>query len=264
MSEQPADRESMLDLVAAYALGVLPAADAAHVAAFVLADEEARREFDALRATANLIGTVAEEPVDSARSARMKERLMSTVRADAVAPRRSRTPAPPSTARASAVWGTALAAAAAVVFALVSVIQNLGLRSDLAELQRHAAALQGEAVTARASAELANRMVADLAATDAQRYPIAYGTVIRRGSHVYLALSSLPPVPRGHVYEAWTLAKGAKTVAPSVTFTPSASGMTLVPLPEDADHLAAVALTVELEGGSKVPTTKPTFVQPLS
>jgi hypothetical protein len=264
MSEQPIDREAMLDLVAAYALGVLPAADAAHVAAFVLADPQARREFDELRATANLIGTVAEEPVDSARSARMKERLMSTVRADAVAPQRARTPAAPSTARASAVWGTALAAAAAVVFALVSVIQNLGLRSDLAEAQRRATTMQTAAVTARAATERADRMVADLAASDAQRYPIAYGSVIRRGSHVYLALSALPPIPRGHVYEAWTLAKGAKTVAPSVTFTPSASGMTLVPLPEDADHLSAVALTVELEGGSKVPTTKPTFVQPLS
>jgi anti-sigma-K factor RskA len=264
MSEQPVDREVMLDLVAAYALGVLPAADAAHVAMFILADEEARREFNELRATANAIGTIAEEPVDSTRSARMKDRLMAQVRTDAGTPLRARTPATQSTVRSSAVWGTALAAAAAVVFALVSVIQNLGLRSDLAEAQRRAATLQTAEATARLSAERSSSMLADLAANDAVRYPIANGTVIRRGSHIYLAFSSLPPVPRGHVYEAWTLAKGATTVAPSVTFSPSASGMTLVPLPEDADHLAAVALTVELEGGSKVPTTKPTFVQPLT
>jgi anti-sigma-K factor RskA len=264
MSQQPVDREAMLDLVAAYALGVLPAADAAHVAAFILADSDARREYDELRAVANLVGTVAEEPVDSTRSARMKERLMATVRDDAVAPRRTRTRAPASTVRSSAVWGTALAAAAAVVFALVSVIQNFSLRSDLAEAQRRATTMQAQAATARRAAERADGMLADLAAGDAVRYPIAYGTVIRRGSHVYLAFSSLPAVPRGHVYEAWTLAKGAKTVAPSVTFVPSASGVTLVPMPEDADHLAAVALTVEVEGGSKVPTTKPTFVQPLS
>jgi hypothetical protein len=194
----------------------------------------------------------------------MKERLMATVRADARAPQRPGSPAAPSTVRSSAVWGTALAAAAAVVFALVSIIQNLGLRSDLAEAQRHAIALQAEATGARHAAERASGMLADLAASDAQRYPIAYGSVIRRGTHLYLALTALPAVPRGHVYEAWTLPIGAKTMAPSVTFAPSASGMTLVPLPEDASHVSAVGLTVELDGGSKVPTTKPTFVQPLS
>ena len=258
------DREAMLELVAAYALGVLPAADAAQVAAFVLADPEARREYTDLRAAANLIGTIAEEPVDSARSERMKGRLMATVRGEAPGARRPPAPTVSGTARSSAVWGTALAAAAAVVFALISVIQNFGLRSDLAEAQRRAAASQSQAVAARASAERANHMLADLSAPDAKRYTVPYGTVVRRGSHVYLALTSLPPLPRGHVYEAWTLAKGAKTVAPSVTFAPTVNGVTLVPLPEDANHLAAVALSVEPDGGSRAPTTKPAFVQPLS
>jgi anti-sigma-K factor RskA len=264
MSEQPVDREAMLDLVAAYALGVLPPDDAAPVAAFILADEEARREYNALRSTANLVGTIAEEPVDSARSARMKERLMARVRNEAAIGPRTRATAASSTIRSSAVWGTALAAAAAVVFALVSVIQNFTLSSELAEAQRKTTVLQGEASAARLSAERSQRMLADVSAGDAVRYSVAYGTVIRRGSHVYLALTALPPVPRGHVYQAWTLAKGAKAVSPSITFTPSGNGVTIVPLPEDADHLSAVALTVEPDGGSKTPTTKPAFVQPLS
>ena len=262
MTEQPMDREAMLELVAAYALGVLPASEARAVAAFILTDPAARLEYDELRVTASLVGTIAEEPVDSARSARMKERLLSTVRAEAIP--RVRPAAPASTARSSAVWGTALAAAAAVVFALVSVIQNFSLRSDLAEAQRRAVTLASEATTARASAVLANRMLADLSAPDAQRYAVAYGTIVKRGPHLYLALSSLPALARGHVYEAWTLAKGAKTVAPSVTFVPSGNGLTLVPLPEDATKLAAIALTVELEGGSRTPTTKPSFIQPLT
>jgi anti-sigma factor RsiW len=260
---EPMDRDAMLDLVAAYALGVLPSSDAAAVAAFILADEEARREYNALRSTANLVGTIAEEPVDSQRSARMKERLMATVRVDAVAGQRTRTPAPASTVRSSAVWGTALAAAAAVVFALVSVIQNLGLRSDLAEAQRKTTTLQAQAVTARLAAEHTDRVLADLAASDAQRYSVALGTVIRRGPHVYLALS-LPPLPRGHVYEAWTLAKGGTTMSPSITFRPSGNPVTLIPLPEDGDNLAAVALSVEPDGGSKAPTTKPAFLQTFS
>lgn len=253
------DRDTLMDLVASYALGVLPAADHAIVAAFILSDPEARREFEELRTTANFIGLAAEEPVDSARSARMKERLMATARGD-VAPRR----APMSAARTSAMWGTTLAAAAAVVFALVSVIQNFGLRSDLHEAQTRVVALQTRIDADRRTVQRDRRMLTDLTASDAKRYTVAYGTVVTRGEHVYLALGSLPPLPAGKVYQAWTLARGAKAVAPSVTFTPSVNGLTLVPIPDAAGSLAAVAVSVEPQGGSRQPTTKPAFVQPLS
>jgi anti-sigma-K factor RskA len=79
-----------------------------------------------------------------------------------------------------------------------------------------------------------------------------------------MALASLPPLPRGKVYQAWTLSKGAKSMTPSVTFSPSSSGITLVPIPDKSGSLAEVAVSVEPEGGSRAPTTKPAFVQPLS
>jgi hypothetical protein len=184
---------------------------------------------------------------------------MAAVRNDA-APRR----VPVSATRSSAMWGTTLAAAAAVVFALVSVIQNFGLRSDLSDAQGRVATLQTRIDAEQRTVARDRRMLTDLAAGDAKRYPVAFGTVVTRGAHVYLALSSLPPLPRGRVYQAWTLARGAKAVAPSVTFSPSQEGLTLVPLPEDAGNLAAVAVSVEPEGGSRQPTTKPAFVQPFS
>jgi len=252
------DREALLDLVAAYALGVLPSSEQGLVAALILADPAARREYDELRATANLVGLSAEEPVDSARAARMKERLMTAVRND-VSPRRT----PSSATRTSAMWGTTLAAAAAVVFALVSVIQNFGLRSDLHESQQRVVALQTRIAADRRTVERDRSMLTDLTASDAKRYTVAYGTVVTRGEHVYLALGSLPALPPGKVYQAWTLARGAKAVAPSVTFTPSQNGLTLVPIPEGAGNLAAVAVSVEPQGGSRQPTTKPAFVQPL-
>jgi anti-sigma-K factor RskA len=256
---EPMDREMLLDLVASYALGVLPATQCSLVSAFILSDPEARREYDELRATANLVGLSAEEPVDSARAARMKERLMANVRSDA-APRRL----PGSATRTSAMWGTTLAAAAAVVFALVSVIQNFGLRSDLHEAQTRVATLQTRIDADRRTVQRDRRMLTDLTASDAKRYTVAYGTVVTRGEHVYLALASLPALPPGRVYQAWTLARGAKAVAPSVTFTPSQNGLTLVPIPDNAGSLAAVAVSVEPQGGSRQPTTKPAFVQPLS
>jgi anti-sigma-K factor RskA len=257
----PMDRDQLLELVAAYALGVLPATEQGLVAALILTDAEARREYDDLRPTANMIGLSAEEPVDSARSARMKERLMATVRNDvAAAPRR----APATAVRTSAMWGTALAAAAAVVFALVSVIQNFGLRSDLHEAQLHVATLQNGVDVERRRVALDRRMLTDLTASDAKRYAVNYGTVVQRGANVYLALASLPPLPRGKVYQAWTQARTAKVMTPSVTFTPSGNGLTLVPIPDKTGTIGAVAITVEPEGGSRQPTTKPAFVQPLT
>jgi anti-sigma-K factor RskA len=81
---------------------------------------------------------------------------------------------------------------------------------------------------------------------------------------MYLTLAKLPPLPRGKVYQAWTLPKGAKAVQPSLTFSPNADGVAVVALPVDASKVGAVAVSVEPEGGSKTPTTTPTFVRPIS
>jgi hypothetical protein len=264
MNETP-DNDAMFDLVAAYALGVLPRSEHALVTAYLLANPQARAEFEALRPVADLVGLAAEEPVDSSRTARMKQRVMATVKAQAPAPV-SPAGAARRTAGEHSSWfvGAGLAAAAAVVFALVSTIQNFSLRSDLANANSRAASLQAQ-IAQNERVRLRDReMVADLIATDAQRFAVPQGEVIKRGSHVYLTLHSLPPLPRGHVFQAWTIAKGAKTLAPSIVFTPSAVGNAVVALPENAETLAVVALSVEPEGGSKAPTTKALFVRPLT
>ncbi|GAC1542629.1 MAG: anti-sigma factor [Candidatus Velthaea sp.] len=262
------DREAMMDLVAAYALGVLPESEARQVSAFIARDDAAHAEFEALRPAANAVGLAAEEPIDSARSIRMKDRLMATVRAQAaaakVAPIASARGAQSANGNRSVMWGSGLAAAAAVVFAFVSTIQNFSLRSDLANANRRANTLQTQIASNERVQSRDREMVADLVSADAQRFKVPQGDVVRRGVHVYFALRSLPALPKGKVYQAWTLAKGAKAVAPSVTFLPNAGGVAVIALPENAGNLAAVALSVEPEGGSKSPTSKPTFIRPLS
>ncbi len=252
-----------MDLVAAYALGVLPLTEQRLVTAYILENSAARAEFEALRPVADIIGFAAEEPVDSARSVRMKKRLMSAVAQQAeanVVPLRS------SRRTGGSSWfvGAGLATAAAVVFALVSTIQNFSLRGDLANANARSAALQSQIAQNERVQTHDREMVADLVASDAQHYAVPEGEIVRRGTHIYLTLHSLPALPRGKVYQAWTLAKGSKTVAPSSLFTPSATGSAVVALPENAQNLAAVALSVEPEGGSKAPTSKPTFIRPLS
>jgi anti-sigma-K factor RskA len=132
----------------------------------------------------------------------------------------------------------------------------------LHEAQLRLANLQAGAAVDRHTVERDRTMLADLAASDAKRYAVPYGTVVTRGASVYLALDALPPLPRGKVYQAWTLARGATAMTPSVTFAPNADGTTLVPLGADARATAAVAVSVEPDGGSRQPTTKPAFVQP--
>ena len=265
MSE-PTQRDAMLENVALYALGVLPREDVALVTAFIAHDEEARREYDELRTTADTLAHTAEEPVDSATSARIRERLMARVRADAAD---ARVPAAARRRTGSAVypvwmWGTGLAAAAAIVFSFITAGQDFALRGQLASAQRRTTALSTQlAQTGRVGAR-DRQALTDLVSPDAKRYEVASGAVVVRGEHVYFALSKLPALPKGRVYQAWTLPKGATAVTPSVTFSPNADGVAVVALPVEANRIAAVALSVEPEGGSKTPTTKPTFVRPLS
>jgi anti-sigma-K factor RskA len=261
MIDKP-DREQMLESVALYALGVLPREEAALVAAFIANDDDARREYLDLRAAADALAHTAEEPVDSARSSRMKERLMARVRSDAaaggVARRRIAVVYP------AWMWGTGLAAAAAIVFALVSVVGDVNVRGELSATRHRNDALRSELASSQRVAASDRRTLTDLLASDAKRYDVAAGTIVVRRDRIYFAFSKLPPLPRGHVYQAWTAPKGATTMQPSVTFTPNADGVAVVALPVDATRVGVVAVSVEPEGGSKAPTTTPTVVAPLT
>jgi hypothetical protein len=256
------NREAMLESVALYALGVLPRAEAAFVVSFIANDDEARREYEDLRAAADAIAHSAQEPVDSARSARMKERLLARVRSDAAAgtvvARRS------SAAYPAWLWGTGLAAAAAIVFSLVTVVSDIGVRGDLATAQRRTATLQQQLAQNERTAARDRQALADLIAPDAKRYQVANGSVILRRDRLYVALSNLAPPPKGHVYQTWTAPKGSTTMIPGRTFLPNPGGVTVVPLPVDASRVGVVAVSVEPEGGSKAPTSTPTFVRPLT
>jgi anti-sigma-K factor RskA len=257
------NREAMLESVALYALGVLPREEAAFVVSFIANDDEARREYADLRAAADAVAHTASEPVDSATSARMKERLLARVRADAAAgtvvPRRA------AAAYPAWLWGTGLAAAAAIAFSLVTVVQDVNVRADLAATQRRAATLQTQLAQNDRTAARDRQTLADLIAPDAKRYQVAQGSVVLRRDRLYFALSKLPPPPKGHVYQAWTAAKGSTTMAPGPTFVPNpGGGVTVVPLPVDATRVGVVAVSVEPEGGSKAPTSTPTFVRPLT
>jgi anti-sigma-K factor RskA len=261
MSDQ--QDHAMLDDVALYALGVLPAAQAQAVREHMATCKLCQAEYDALAPAAALVGVSAETAGDAkvCPSTLLKPRIMKKVRSEAAAAKAS---SPAGRSQRAPVWPAYLVAAACFAIALISTIGNIALNDQL-----HAAQAQLAALTQRSNAlarTLAQEHVtlADMLGTDTKRYEVTGGAVITRGSHVYLAMSTMPEPPKGQVYQAWTLAKGAKKVAPSVTFVPDAHGATVISLPIDARTTAAVAVSLEPDGGSKQPTTKPILLVPLT
>jgi anti-sigma-K factor RskA len=221
--------DELLDSVAAYALGVLRPGEAAQVAEHLETCERCREEYRFMRPAVTAVAYSAEASADAsggvgAVSPLLKARVMQRVRLEAAKP------------PARSAWAAYLVAAACLAIALLSGLAYLSLDSRYARQQQ---------------------TIADLAAPDARRYAFGTGEVLTRDGRLYIAMSSLAEPPPGHVYQAWTLPRGATAMAPSSTFSPVRGGATVIRLPEAADGVAAVAVSVEPAGGSKQPTTKP-------
>lgn len=228
--------DEQLDNVAAYALGLLPPAEASVVAAHLKTCERCREEYQFLAPAVTAIAYSAEACSDpgsgaTAASPLLKARIMKQVRAEA------------APARAPRAWPAYAVAAAAIAIAILTGLLDLSLSRQL----------DGE----RAQRANEAQVVADLTAPDSRHHRFAGGDVLTNGNRLYLTMRGLPKPAPGHVYQAWTLPKGAKRVAPSVTFEPLGDGVAFVRLPEEATTLAAVAVSVEPAGGSQQPTTKP-------
>lgn len=225
--------DEMLDNVAAYALGVVPPDEAATILEHLQSCAECQEEYRLLRPAVTAVAYAAETPADVSISPLLKARIMREVRATIVP------------ARQRPRW-LPYAAAACLILAIVTGLFNLELKTQLVGM-RERVAQQEQTVT-------------DLAAGDARRYPFTGGEAVTRDGRLYLALQHVPKPPAGKVYQAWTLAKGAKAVTPSVTFEPADNGATVVRLPAAPVTLAAVAVSIEPTGGSKQPTSKPIAV----
>ncbi len=224
--------DEMIDNVAVYALGALPANEAHAVAAHLRTCAECRQEYDALRPAVTAMASSAEVNDANGPGPLLKARIMREVRRTAPA----RVPA-----NRSQTWS---AAAAAVVVAAGGIFAVASLVTGHMHRDAQMIAAQSEAL-------------GDLAA--GKRYRFADGAVVVRGTHLYVTMPKMHMPPKGMVYQAWTLPKGSKKMAPSITFMPS-NGETVVRLPQSADGVTAVAVSVEPAGGSLQPTSKPIAV----
>ncbi len=156
-----------------------------------------------------------------------------------------------------AAWPAYLVAAACFAIALISSIANISLIGQVRAQKHQLAYLQERSTALARSLAVERTELFDMLDSRARHYAVGNGDVITRGSRIYLALHDLPEPPRGKVYEAWTLAKGATKPLAAPTFLPDARGVALIVLPTDARDTASVAVTVEPDGGSREPTAKP-------
>jgi anti-sigma-K factor RskA len=228
--------DEMLDVVAAYALGVLPPQEASAAIDHLKTCEACQAEYRLLQPAVTAVAYSAEACADPTSGAAvvsplLKARIMKRVRGEEKRPQVPR------------VWLAYAAAAACLAFAIVTGFLDVSLNARLGR--------------ERAQSSLQAQTIADFMAPDSKHRQFHDGEVLMHGQRLYIAMHNMPMPPKGKVYQAWTLTKGAKSVAPSMTFMPSAGGMTVVRLPEAATTLAAVAVSVEPEGGSLQPTTKP-------
>ncbi len=251
------DHDAMLENVAVYALGALPHNEAQAVAEHLRTCERCRQEYNTLRPAADAMAYTAE----AAPSPQLRARIM---QAAARNPRNARADVGEMRAVRPIVWPAYAVAAACLAIAIITSAFNISLNEEnhqaqgqVAQLNAHAARLTRELVRQRTA-------LADLISPQSQRYEVASGEIVKHGKRLYIAMQGMPMPPKGKVYQAWTEHKGSKKMTPSVTFVPNRGGVAVVSVPGNADSMAAVAVTVEPDGGSRAPTSKPEFIVKLT
>ena len=246
--------EAMLDDVAVYALGALPPGDARRVREHLRTCAICASEYARLQPVASAVGFSA-ETADDARycpSTLLKPRIMAKIRAEA--PDRQRRTAP---ATRQLLWPAYLVAAACVAIAIVTSVWNVAVTGQLHQARQEAARATTRSRELARSLADERATLSDLMGDEARRYVQGNGEVVALGSRLYVTMHYLTQLPRGRVYQVWTLPKGAKAMVPSSTFVPDAHGVAVIAVGADARTTSAVAVSVEPEGGSKRPTTKP-------
>jgi anti-sigma-K factor RskA len=171
---------------------------------------------------------------------------------------------PQTRGRRPIVWPAYLVAAVCFAVAVTLSLMNLSLIEQLKSAQSQLALAQARSSGLVRDLTGERGTVADLMDESAQRFDIPGGQIVRVRDRLYITMHDLAQPPRGKVYQAWTMPKTSVTLQPSLTFVPDSHGVAVVALSADAKDVAAVEISVEPDGGSKAPTTKPLVVEQLT
>jgi anti-sigma-K factor RskA len=222
-------REHFDDLKGAYVLGALDEGERREFEGYLAAYPELQAEVDELGSVADLLALA---PQEHAPSPELRRNLLESIEdpANASPQRRTR-----SYARIFGPGG--LAVAAVVVLAIVGLsLWNASLRDDNEDLRGTLATRETHELQGSGPAE------------DVR------GEVVEVGDgRAVLMAENLPPTPEGEVYETWLMRGGVPE--PAGLFEPGDGGDAAVPTEGSSDDADAVAVTLELSGGSPAPTS---------
>ena len=265
--------DEFYDSIALLALGVLPAAEAEPLAKHVGMCADCRMLYATMRASSDLVGYQEEalgDRFDEVSRFRLKSRVMKLIRTadpaevEKMAPSLNGKPAKRARPEIHRTWLGWAIATAAIAIAAIDTISNGALRDENDRLSSIATQQSNIATVAFEQARDLDRRVALLTTPGGKRFSLSNGMIVASNGRIVIAMRNLPALPSGKVYQAWTLARGAKLMTPRATFSPDSSGIAFVDVPAALQDVSAVAVSVEPAHGSTEPTTKPAFIRKLS
>jgi anti-sigma-K factor RskA len=241
-----------------YALGSLPAAEAALIRAHVDDCPECKA---ALSETAGALAVFAMTLPQESPSAQARERLMQAIAPTAAAPE----------IRRGWFWIPAFSLACIVLLAAVGVlaVSNSTLRHESLLLQSQLNSQQQQMQSLRnqtAEAAQAQQVLATLRASDTVRFTLVAAnahptpqikTFYRRSTGaVVLTASNLPSLPPGKAYELWFIGTGGGSPIPAGTFRPDNQGNVSLQVSQLSPGAESkmFAVTIEDAAGSATPT----------
>jgi anti-sigma-K factor RskA len=234
---QTGGHEDRRDDLAAYALGALEAAEASELESHLTTCAECRAYLAEIRPGVDLLAASAPQlPPPPG----LRERLLSTVNAEADRIAAAEAEAEPPRRRRRSWRGLAARPATAIAAALVLVV-GLGV----GYLLRGTAETKTTTVAAHATPQASGPVKASLARVDGS------GT---------LEVRRMPPLPGSDVYEVWT--QHGNAFRPESTFVLRSDGTANAAV-QHLDGASAVLVTREPRGGSQQPTTKPLLIASL-
>ena len=237
------DAERFEELAAVYALGALTGEERLWFETYLAEHPELNAEVEELSSVADLLALAPpeQEPPPGLRRSVLERVGAPREVVSGMAARRTRR----AEATRRLLRPGALAAAAAAFVAVVGLlVWNLTLQDQNEDLRARNGNLQEE-VAERRTLEMEGSGLASSAG----------GEVLLRGEDsAVLVASGLPPAPDGKVYETWIIRDGVPE--PAGLFEPR-NGEAASPVEGSVEGAQAIAVTLEPEGGSSMPTTEP-------
>jgi len=277
----PMSHEEVQAALAAEALGALEGHESQAVRAHLETCEACRRELASLReAAASLAFSVSAAPMDAARSARVRARLLARARAEHEdAPPPAAVPTPPpvrdadvipiSRARPRSALPAWLAAAAAIVLLLGVGAYAARMRGRYEALRERYASVDEERTRlirglARRDSTLAELSgpgvkVIELASTQ-QRAPSGRMFWNPGTARWTFFAHGLPALRQGRDYQLWLITPAGPVSAGVFKPTPEGQASVEATYPLPRDQLRAIAVTEEPEGGLPAPSGQPLIV----